>query len=87
MPIIHLLTKPGSSGVPISASAATVYTAKVNGMMLPKPRRLSIWVLWVFTSTAPAQKNSVIFISAWNTMCASAAVRPSAVIRHAASTM
>ena len=86
-PMSHLLTKPGSSGVPISEIAPTVYTAQVNGMTRERPRRSSICVRPVFTITAPAQKNSVILISAWKSMCASAAVRPLCVIRLAASTM
>ena len=86
-PMSHLLTKPGRSGVPISEIAPMVYVAQVNGMTLDNPRKSSICVRPVFTITAPAQKNSVILISAWKSMCASEAVRPLCVIRLAASTM
>ena len=86
-PMSHLLTKPGSSGVPISEIAPTVNTAQENGMTRERPRRSSICVRPDFTITAPAQKNSVILISAWKSMCASAAVRPLCGIWLAASTM
>ena len=53
--IIRDLMKPGRSGVPISASAASVYTAQVKGITRLMPRRLSTCVRPVRTSTAPAQ--------------------------------
>ena len=71
-----MLTKPISGGTPTSAAAATVNTPIVKGMTFEKPRSSCTYSRFVLTSTAPAQKNSVIFITPWKSICVRLPVRP-----------
>ena len=79
--------KPHSGGMPISAMAATVKAANTSGMRRARPCICRVWVRPVCTITAPMQKNSVIFISPWQTMCISAPTCPAGVMMDAPSSM
>ena len=75
-----MLTKPANGGMPTSATAATVKQPNVTGIFLPSPARSGIYSRPVRQSTAPAQKNARILISAWKAMCSIAPDIPAGVI-------
>ena len=83
----YLLTKPARGGTPVRDRPARVKQAKVKGILRPRPCICRIWVRPVWVRTEPAQKNRMIFVMLWNTMCARPAVAPSRVKRHRPNSM
>ena len=68
-------------------TAATANAPKVHGIRRPKPRMPLMFFSWAATNTAPAQKNSVIFPTAWVAMCIPPPTAPDALARNAPRVM
>ena len=86
-PSDHLLIKPISGGMPVMARLPSTNTPEVRPMLRPSPRKSRTSSARALTTYTPAARNSVIFISEWNTRCISPAAYPCGVSSSAPNRM